>query len=97
VYAVAIDGFDMAVLDIKGRADVGKWVPGRSFVGRCLQVGSYEKELVRGDLVMGLCDVRKVSQNRQVRIQELIDRAELWQSTLHVIDDEWLERLSLPS
>lgn len=61
VYAVAIDGFDLAVLDIKSRADVGKWVPGRSFVGRCLQVGSYEKELVRGDLVMGLCDVRKVS------------------------------------
>jgi len=66
VYAVAIDGFDLAVLDIKGRADVGKWVPGRSFVGRCLQVGSYEKELVRGDLVMGLCDVRKVSHNPHV-------------------------------
>jgi threonine dehydrogenase-like Zn-dependent dehydrogenase len=61
VYAVAIDGFDLAVLDVKSRADVGKWVPGRSFVGRCLQVGSYEKELVRGDLIMGLCDVRKVS------------------------------------
>jgi hypothetical protein len=61
VYAVAIDGFDLAALDVKGRADVGKWVPGRSFVGRCLQVGSYEKELVRGDLVMGLMDVRKVS------------------------------------
>ena len=60
VYAVAIDGFDLAALDVKGRADVGKWVPGRSFVGRCLQVGSYEKELVRGDLVMGLMDVRKV-------------------------------------
>jgi hypothetical protein len=60
VYAVAIDGFDMAVLDVKGRADVGKWVPGRSFVGRCLQAGSYEKELVRGDLVMGICDIRKV-------------------------------------
>jgi hypothetical protein len=67
VYAVAIDGFDMAVLDIKGRADVGKWVPGRSFVGRCLQVGSYEKELVRGDLVMGLCDVRKVSHDPNLR------------------------------
>lgn len=60
VYAVGIDGFDLAALDVKGRADVGKWVPGRSFVGRCLQVGSYEKELVRGDLVMGLMDVRKV-------------------------------------
>lgn len=61
VYAVALDGFDLAALDVKGRADVGKWVPGRSFVGRCLQVGSYEKELVRGDLVMGIMDVRKVS------------------------------------
>lgn len=61
VYAVAIDGFDLAALDVKGRADVGKWVPGRSFVGRCLQVGSYEKELVRGDLVMGIMDIRKVS------------------------------------
>jgi NADPH:quinone reductase-like Zn-dependent oxidoreductase len=73
VYAVAIDGFDLAVLDVKGRADVGKWVPGRSFVGRCLQVGSYEKELVRGDLVMGLCDIRKVSSSLGVDYSTVAD------------------------
>lgn len=93
VYAVAIDGFDLAVLDIKGRADVGKWVPGRSFVGRCLQVGAYEKELVRGDLVMGLCDVRKVSCSMGIW-SGLMNRAVLWQSILPVTDDDLLGHLS---
>ena len=93
VYAVAIDGFDLAVLDIKGRADVGKWVPGRSFVGRCLQVGAYEKELVRGDLVMGLCDVRKVISSIGIW-SGLMNRAVPWQSTLPVTDDDLLGHLS---
>lgn len=61
VYAVAVDMVDSKALDDKGRSDVGKWVPGRSFVGRCLLAGAAEKEIVRGDLVMGLLDVRKVS------------------------------------
>ncbi|KAK4683889.1 hypothetical protein P7C73_g6325, partial [Tremellales sp. Uapishka_1] len=59
VYAVAIDEVDVKQLEDKGKSDVGKWVPGRSFAGRCLQVGAEEKEIVRGDLVIGLMDVRK--------------------------------------
>ena len=61
VYAVAVDKIDLDVLDGKGRGDVGKWVPGRSFVGRCLGVGAEEKDIVRGDIVIGLVDVRKVT------------------------------------
>ncbi|OCF42889.1 hypothetical protein I317_03240 [Kwoniella heveanensis CBS 569] len=59
VYAVAIDQVDVDTLGEKGRGDVGKWVPGRSFVGRALVVGADEKEVVRGDIVMGLVDVRR--------------------------------------
>jgi hypothetical protein len=60
VYAVAVDKTDVKALEDKGRGDVGKWVPGRSFMGRCMAVGADEKDIVRGDLVMGLHDVRKV-------------------------------------
>ncbi|KAK8864394.1 hypothetical protein IAR55_001642 [Kwoniella newhampshirensis] len=59
VYAVAVDQVDIKTLEEKGRGDVGKWVPGRSFVGRALVVGGDEKEVVRGDIVMGILDVRK--------------------------------------
>ncbi|WVF71478.1 hypothetical protein IAT40_006284 [Kwoniella sp. CBS 6097] len=59
VYAVAIDQVDVSALVEKGKGDVGKWVPGRSFVGRALVVGADEKEVVRGDIVMGLVDVRR--------------------------------------
>ncbi|ODO08828.1 hypothetical protein L198_00561 [Cryptococcus wingfieldii CBS 7118] len=59
VYAVAVDEFDLRTLDEKGKSDVGKWVPGRSFVGRALVVGADEKEIVRGDIVMGIQDIRK--------------------------------------
>ncbi|WVQ82361.1 hypothetical protein IAT38_004489 [Cryptococcus sp. DSM 104549] len=59
VYAVAVDQVDVRALEDKGRGDVGKWVPGRSFVGRALVVGADEKEVVRGDIVMGLLDIRK--------------------------------------
>ena len=61
VYAVAVDEYDVNALEEKGRGDVGKWVPGRSFVGRCLQAGASEKDIMRGDIVVGLVDVRKVS------------------------------------
>ena len=61
VYATAIDDADMKCLDEKQRADIGKWVPGRSFVGRCLAVGGDEKEIVRGDIVVGLMELKKVS------------------------------------
>lgn len=59
VYAVAVDQVDVRAVDEKGRGDVGKYVPGRSFVGRALVVGTDEKEVVRGDVVMGLLDIRK--------------------------------------
>ncbi|WVR07044.1 hypothetical protein IAU60_004083 [Kwoniella sp. DSM 27419] len=59
VYAVAIDQLDVSALATKGRGDVGKWIPGRSFVGRTLAVGADEKEVVRGDIVIGIVDLRK--------------------------------------
>jgi hypothetical protein len=61
VYAVAVDSADIAALDERGVADVGKFIPGRSFVGRLLVIGDDEKDLQRGDLVMGLLDIKKVS------------------------------------
>lgn len=64
VYAVAVDQVDVRAVDEKGRGDVGKYVPGRSFVGRALVVGTDEKEVVRGDVVMGLLDIRKVKKNK---------------------------------
>jgi NADPH:quinone reductase-like Zn-dependent oxidoreductase len=60
IYAVAVDELDIKILEEKGKADVGKWVPGRSFVGRCLMVSTEEKDIVRGDIVVGLLDSRKV-------------------------------------
>ena len=60
VYATAVDEWDIRALDEKTKADVHKWVPGRSFVGRCLSVGSEEKDIVRGDIVIGLMDIKKV-------------------------------------
>ncbi len=38
---------------------VGKWVPGRSFCGRALDVGADVRTIVKGDLVIGLVDVKK--------------------------------------
>lgn len=61
VYAVAVDWVDVAEVDRKEKYDVGKWIPGRSFVGRCLAVGVEEKEFLRGDLIMGLTPIKKVS------------------------------------
>lgn len=62
VYAVAIDHVDVEVTSDKSKGEVGKWVPGRSFVGRCIATGAEERDIVRGDLVMGLLEVRKVCQ-----------------------------------
>ncbi|EIW70664.1 hypothetical protein TREMEDRAFT_61172 [Tremella mesenterica DSM 1558] len=59
VYAVAIDEFDVKILESKSRNDIGRWVPGRSFVGRCLKTSSEEVEIVRGELIMGLMDLKK--------------------------------------
>lgn len=60
VYATAIDRLDIRSLDTKGRNDISRWVPGRSFVGRCMTVGAEEKDIVRGDIVVGIMEVRKV-------------------------------------
>jgi threonine dehydrogenase-like Zn-dependent dehydrogenase len=67
VYATAIDETDVRALDDKGRAEIGKWVPGRSFVGRCMTAGADEKEIVRGEIVIGIMDVRKVSSSWSLR------------------------------
>ncbi|BEJ16802.1 hypothetical protein CspHIS471_0602030 [Cutaneotrichosporon sp. HIS471] len=58
VYAVAVDWLDIAALDEKSGHGVGRWIPGRSFVGRCITTGVDEKEIVRGDVVIGLLDIR---------------------------------------
>ena len=60
VYAVGVDKVDLRLLEEKGKGEVGKWVPGRSFVGRVMATGKDEKEVVKGELVVGLLDVRKV-------------------------------------
>lgn len=59
VYAVGVDAHDIAALDNQGIFDIGKYVPGRSFVGRAVSLGEDESDLRPGDLVMGLMDVRK--------------------------------------
>ncbi|ORY34019.1 hypothetical protein BCR39DRAFT_518148 [Naematelia encephala] len=59
VYAAGVDKADVRAVEEKGKGEVGKWVPGRSFVGRCMTVGADEKDIVRGDIVVGLLDIRK--------------------------------------
>lgn len=59
VYAVAVDWLDIVMLDDRGRGDVGRWIPGRSFVGRCITTGADEKDIARGDIVMGLMDIKR--------------------------------------
>lgn len=59
VYAVTVDAVDIKSCDLKTESDVGKFIPGRSFVGRAVTVGTDEGEIFRGDMVMGLVDVRR--------------------------------------
>lgn len=59
VYAAAVDVSDITALEDKVTADVGKWIPGRSFVGRALVVGQDEESIHRGDIVIGLSDIKK--------------------------------------
>lgn len=61
VYAVGVDKLDMKALEGKGNGEIGKWVPGRSFVGRVVSTGKDEREVVKGELVLGLLDVKRVS------------------------------------
>lgn len=59
VYAVAVDQLDIDCLEHLKKSNVGKYIPGRSFVGRCLAVGDSERDIARGDIVVGLQDIRK--------------------------------------
>jgi hypothetical protein len=63
VYAVALDRFDFDMVKEKSAAGsgAGKWVPGRTFVGRALEVGAEVKQITKGDMVIGLVDIKKVS------------------------------------
>lgn len=61
VYAVALDRFDSDMVHELSGAGKGidKWVPGRSFVGRALEVGADVRVIAKGDLVMGVTDIKK--------------------------------------
>lgn len=61
VYAVALDRFDSELVMEKAAngSGVGKWIPGRSFCGRALDVGADVRVISKGDLVMGLVDIKK--------------------------------------
>lgn len=63
VYAVALDRFDFDMVREKSEAGsgAGKWVPGRSYVGRALDVGADVRVILKGDMVMGLVDIKKVN------------------------------------
>jgi threonine dehydrogenase-like Zn-dependent dehydrogenase len=62
VYTVALDRTDADIVREKAAAGsgAGKWVPGRSFCGRALDVGPDVRTILKGDMVMGLVDVKKV-------------------------------------
>lgn len=62
VHAVALDKFDSDMVKEKAASGsgAGKWIPGRSFVGRALDVGADVRVIMKGDIVMGLLDIRKV-------------------------------------
>lgn len=59
IYAAAVDWLDVERLDDQPVSEVGRWIPGRSFVGRCVTAGVDEKDIARGDIVMGLVDIRR--------------------------------------
>lgn len=62
VYAVALDRYDFDMVREKSDAGSGsgKWIPGRSFVGRALEVGAEVRAIAKGDMVVGLVDIKKV-------------------------------------
>jgi NADPH:quinone reductase-like Zn-dependent oxidoreductase len=63
VQAVSLDKFDSDMVKEKATSGSGsgKWIPGRSFVGRAVNVGTEVRVISKGDIVMGLVDIRKVS------------------------------------
>lgn len=59
---MGLDGLDDAIVGEKAsRRDCYGFVPGRSFVGRVVEVGFEVTDVVKSDWVMGLLNVRKVS------------------------------------
>ncbi|KAF8292352.1 hypothetical protein DL93DRAFT_939594 [Clavulina sp. PMI_390] len=71
VFAVGLDALDALVVRDKagwlssatfsgGSGEGAGWVPGRSFVGRAVEVGFEVRNCVRGDWVFGLLDLSKV-------------------------------------
>lgn len=62
VYAVGIDNLDDLIVSEKAaRSDSYGFVPGRSFVGRAVECGFEVNKISKSDWVMGILDVRKVS------------------------------------
>lgn len=82
VYAVALDRFDFDMVREKSETGTGagKWVPGRSFVGRALEVGAEVRPITKGDMVMGLVDIKKVSPEGSVWLQATILTLAIFQS-----------------
>lgn len=64
VHAVALDALDALIVSErmgKGGSEGAGFVPGRSFVGRAVECGFEVSNVSRGDWVIGLADIRKVS------------------------------------
>lgn len=61
VWAVGLDGRDAAIV-LKDKQNTPRFVPGRSFVGRAIEVGwEVRADIVKkGEWVVGLMDVKKV-------------------------------------
>ena len=62
VWAVGLDGRDAAIV-LKDKQSTPGFVPGRSFVGRAVQVGWEVREDIvkKGEWVVGLMEVKKVT------------------------------------
>ena len=62
VYAVGLDGLDEWIVNERlRRKSCYGFVPGRSFVGRAVEVGYGVNTIGKGDWLVGLMDARKVS------------------------------------
>lgn len=61
VFSVGLDALDALVVRDRSRGDGGfGWVPGRSFVGRAVEVGYEVRNCCMGEWVFGLLDLSKV-------------------------------------
>lgn len=82
VYAVALDRFDFDMVREKSDSGsgAGKWVPGRSFVGRALDVGADVRVILKGDMVMGLVDIKKVSSAWTCCLLQLLTKSSFYRA-----------------